>query len=55
MTATAGSGDSRGRPGVYKDKSKPADIRASNIQAAKGNKFSHDYYYCIFKCNCIYL
>lgn len=26
-------------PGVYKDKSKPTDIRTSNINAAKGKVF----------------
>jgi hypothetical protein len=37
MTAHAGSGDSRKtQTGAYKDKSKPADIRSSNINAAKG-------------------
>lgn len=36
MTA---SGDGRGAHGkAYKDKSKPADIRSSNISAAKGNR-----------------
>jgi hypothetical protein len=37
MVAQAGSGDSRkAHAGAYKDKSKPADIRSSNINAAKG-------------------
>jgi T-complex protein 1 subunit delta len=37
MTAQSVSGDSRkAQAGVYKDKSKPADIRSSNINAAKG-------------------
>ena len=36
MTQT-GAGDSRKtQTGAYKDKSKPADIRSSNINAAKG-------------------
>lgn len=33
MTGSAG----RGSRQAYKDKSKPADIRYSNINAAKGN------------------
>jgi hypothetical protein len=37
MPAQSGLGDGRKtRPGAYKDKSKPADIRSSNINAAKG-------------------
>lgn len=35
MTAASGDGRNTQR-GVYKDKSKPTDIRSSNIQAAKG-------------------
>lgn len=40
MTATVGSGDNK-RPqgGAYKDKTKPTDIRSSNINAAKGKCF----------------
>lgn len=38
MTAPTGSGDTSKVRGVaYKDKSKPADVRKSNISAAKGN------------------
>lgn len=38
MTAPAAGGDSNKTRGVaYKDKSKPADVRLSNINAAKGN------------------
>lgn len=34
---TIASGDSRrAHPGAYKDKSKPTEIRTSNINAAKG-------------------
>lgn len=42
MTAISAGGDGRGNHGqAYKDKSKPADIRSSNINAAKGKcKFS---------------
>lgn len=37
MTAPSASGDSnRGKTVAYKDKSKPADVRTSNINAAKG-------------------
>lgn len=37
MTAPAAGGDaSRGKTIAYKDKSKPADVRLSNINAAKG-------------------
>jgi T-complex protein 1 subunit delta len=37
MVAQSGLGDSRkAHTGAYKDKSKPADIRSSNINAAKG-------------------
>lgn len=37
MTApTAGGDTNRGRTVAYKDKSKPADVRTSNINAAKG-------------------
>jgi hypothetical protein len=37
MTAQSGSADGRkGQTGAYKDKSKPVDIRSSNINAAKG-------------------
>lgn len=37
MTAQTGAGDSkRTQTGAYKDKSKPAEIRSSNINAAKG-------------------
>lgn len=36
MTAPAAGGDARGRTLAYKDKSKPADVRTSNINAAKG-------------------
>lgn len=32
-----GSGSTRGRGDVYKDKEKPTSIRQSNITAAKGN------------------
>lgn len=38
MTAPKAAGDSnRNRSVAYKDKSKPADVRSSNINAAKGN------------------
>jgi hypothetical protein len=38
MTAQSGSVDGRkGQTGAYKDKSKPVDIRSSNINAAKGS------------------
>lgn len=38
MTAPAAGGDANKTRGVaYKDKSKPADVRLSNINAAKGN------------------
>jgi T-complex protein 1 subunit delta len=37
MVVQSGSGDSRkAHTGAYKDKSKPAEIRSSNINAAKG-------------------
>jgi hypothetical protein len=37
MIAQTGSGDNRRtQSNAYKDKSKPADIRSSNINAAKG-------------------
>ena len=37
MTALSASGDGRRPQGqAYKDKSKPTDIRSSNINAAKG-------------------
>jgi hypothetical protein len=37
MTPQFGSVDGRkGQTGAYKDKSKPGDIRSSNINAAKG-------------------
>lgn len=37
MTAPAAGGDAGKSRGVaYKDKSKPADVRSSNINAAKG-------------------
>lgn len=37
MTPQSGSVDGRkGHTGAYKDKSKPVDIRSSNINAAKG-------------------
>lgn len=37
MTAPAAGGDSsRGKTLAYKDKSKPNDVRLSNINAAKG-------------------
>lgn len=37
MTAQSGSVDGRkGQTGAYRDKSKPVDIRSSNINAAKG-------------------
>lgn len=37
MTPQFGSADGRkGQTGAYKDKSKPVDIRSSNINAAKG-------------------
>lgn len=37
MTASTASGDAkRGKTVAYKDKSKPADVRTSNINAAKG-------------------
>ena len=37
MTAITASGDGRNAHGqAYKDKSKPTDIRSSNINAAKG-------------------
>jgi hypothetical protein len=37
MTPQSGSVDGRkGQTGAYKDKSKPVDIRSSNINAAKG-------------------
>lgn len=40
MTAKSASGDSNRQHNVaYKDKSKPTDIRNSNINAAKGNYF----------------
>ena len=40
MTQQTGAGDSRkAQAGAYKDKSKPADIRSSNINAAKGTCF----------------
>lgn len=35
--ATAGGDTGKVRNVAYKDKSKPADIRQSNINAAKGN------------------
>lgn len=39
MTAPSASGDSnRGKTVAYKDKSKPADVRTSNINAAKGKQ-----------------
>lgn len=38
MTAPTASGDATKSRGVaYKDKSKPQDVRLSNINAAKGN------------------
>lgn len=36
MVAFSGSGDSKQATNAYKDKSKPAEIRKSNITAAKG-------------------
>jgi len=36
MTPQSGSVDSRKGTAAYKDKSKPVDIRCSNINAAKG-------------------
>jgi len=36
MVAFSGSGDSKQATNAYKDKSKPAEIRKSNISAAKG-------------------
>lgn len=64
MVAPRGGGDvMRKTTGVYKDKSKPTDIRLSNINAAKGNKFVYinyyhkriilEYNFCI--CDCISL
>lgn len=45
MVAPRGGGDvMRKTTGVYKDKSKPTDIRLSNINAAKGNKFVYIHY-----------
>lgn len=45
MTAITASGDGRNAHGqAYKDKSKPTDIRSSNINAAKGK------YIIILKC-----
>lgn len=39
MTAPAAGGDANKHRGVaYKDKSKPTDIRLSNINAAKGKQ-----------------
>lgn len=39
MMALTASGDGRGALGqAYKDKSKPTDIRSSNINAAKGEQ-----------------
>ena len=41
MTAATSSGDVIARSGVaYKDKSKPADVRQSNINAAKGKQIT---------------
>lgn len=38
MTVKSGAGDNKKtQSGAYKDKSKPTDIRSSNISAAKGN------------------
>lgn len=34
----AGGDGPRNQSNVYKDKSKPADVRSSNMTAAKGNK-----------------
>lgn len=40
MTASVGSGDNKNQQGsAYKDKAKPTDIRASNINAAKGKNY----------------
>lgn len=37
MTPASGSGDTyRGKTVAFKDKSKPTDVRTSNINAAKG-------------------
>lgn len=49
MTAPAAGGDaSKSRGIAYKDKSKPADVRSSNINAAKGKHFN-----CIFCLPCL--
>lgn len=38
MVQASAAGDSKPRSVVYKDKSKPADVRLSNINAAKGKQ-----------------
>lgn len=41
MTMPAAGGDAGKSRGIaYKDKSKPADVRLSNINAAKGKQFN---------------
>lgn len=41
MTSPTAAGDSnKGRSVAYKDKSKPGDVRTSNINAAKGKQFN---------------
>lgn len=40
MAPKAGGDSAKVNSAVYKDKSKPADIRLSNINAAKGKKKS---------------
>jgi len=44
MVAFSGSGDSKQATNAYKDKSKPAEIRKSNITAAKGLCKTYNYY-----------
>lgn len=45
MTASVGSGDNKKlQGGAYRDKTKPTDIRSSNINAAKGNSFISNNY-----------
>jgi len=45
MVAFSGSGDSKQATNAYKDKSKPAEIRKSNISAAKGLSETYDTYF----------
>jgi hypothetical protein len=49
MVAFSGSGDSKQATNAYKDKSKPAEIRKSNISAAKGLSETYNkHYYLVY-------